>query len=80
MQCLAHDPSRRPPTMGDLERRLRELIAHLPTFGHDDLVTWWREHPPGQGQVVPERAFSLVLRDRGWMLGGEDTLKKESSG
>jgi len=80
MQCLASDPSQRPPTMGDLERRLRELIPQLPAFGHDDLVAWWREHPPGEGELVPERAFSLVLRDRGWRLGREDTLKKESVG
>ncbi len=64
-ECLAHEPERRPRSMRQLEQRFRALLSELPPFGEAEAEAWWREHPPGEGEPLPERSFSLLLADRG---------------
>jgi len=78
-QCLAYEPTQRPPTMAALEQRLLALLPDLPPFGREEVEAWWREHPPGTGQALPTRAFSLLLGDRGLALASDDTLPRRKT-
>ena len=62
--CLAYEPARRPPSMHELGRRLEDILKELAPFSEEEAETWWREHPPGEGEPLAGRRFSLVVRER----------------
>jgi serine/threonine-protein kinase len=63
-ECLAYEPERRPTSMRELGRRLQELLTELPPFAQTEAEAWWRQNPPGGGEPLAEKRFSLVFRER----------------
>jgi DNA-binding NtrC family response regulator len=52
LDCLAKEPSKRPSSAPELDRRLA-VIERAEPWPQDEAVRWWREHLPGLSAPAP---------------------------
>jgi serine/threonine-protein kinase len=73
LECLAKDPSQRPPTAAALRARL-ELLSSATPWTHERAERWWAEQAPGVSSARPvadlvlsqeARARRVIRRARG---------------